>query len=160
MACAHSTNGGRGGTAWPRRIKSSMSRLRPSRRHVRRVDSSAVAALLRAEGIRWWADVAALEPEAARGHEGMPEAVQGVLLDRRCVRRAAVASIWGFRIPGEPGGAVRAEVVKPFVSEYLAGRTPIPCTLCNNHLKFDALLVTARQIGGPHRDGALCAEPL
>jgi tRNA-specific 2-thiouridylase len=37
--------------------------------------------------------------------------------------------------------------VRPFVSEYLAGRTPIPCTLCNNHLKFDQLLLTARQIG-------------
>src|SRR6516225_10984170 len=39
------------------------------------------------------------------------------------------------------------DVVRPFVSEYLAGRTPIPCSLCNNHLKFDQLLVTARQIG-------------
>ncbi len=38
-------------------------------------------------------------------------------------------------------------VVKPFVEEYLAGRTPIPCTSCNNHVKFDPLLVTARQIG-------------
>jgi tRNA-specific 2-thiouridylase len=38
-------------------------------------------------------------------------------------------------------------VVRPFVSEYLAGRTPIPCTLCNNHVKFDQLLLTARQIG-------------
>jgi tRNA-specific 2-thiouridylase len=37
--------------------------------------------------------------------------------------------------------------VRPFVAEYLAGRTPIPCTLCNNHLKFDQLLLTARQIG-------------
>jgi tRNA-specific 2-thiouridylase len=39
------------------------------------------------------------------------------------------------------------EVIRPFVSEYLAGRTPIPCSLCNNHLKFDQLLLTARQIG-------------
>jgi tRNA-specific 2-thiouridylase len=39
------------------------------------------------------------------------------------------------------------DVVRPFVSEYLAGRTPIPCSLCNNHLKFDQLLRTARQIG-------------
>jgi tRNA-specific 2-thiouridylase len=39
------------------------------------------------------------------------------------------------------------DVVRPFVEEYLAGRTPIPCSLCNNHLKFDQLLIVARQIG-------------
>lgn len=39
------------------------------------------------------------------------------------------------------------DVVRPFVREYLHGRTPIPCSLCNNHLKFDQLLKTARSIG-------------
>jgi len=38
-------------------------------------------------------------------------------------------------------------VVRPFVEDYRAGRTPIPCSLCNNHVKFDELLRTARQIG-------------
>lgn len=39
------------------------------------------------------------------------------------------------------------DVVRPFVASYLAGETPIPCTLCNNTIKFEQLLATARQIG-------------
>jgi tRNA-specific 2-thiouridylase len=42
------------------------------------------------------------------------------------------------------------KVVKPFVEEYLAGRTPIPCTLCNNHIKFDRFLEMADAVGA-HR---------
>ncbi len=38
-------------------------------------------------------------------------------------------------------------VVGPFVSEYLAGRTPIPCTLCNNFIKFDQFLEMADSVG-------------
>ncbi len=38
-------------------------------------------------------------------------------------------------------------VVKPFVEEYLAGRTPIPCTLCNNFIKFDQFLEMADGVG-------------
>src|SRR6266480_2549333 len=39
------------------------------------------------------------------------------------------------------------QVVAPFVSEYLAGRTPIPCTLCNNFIKFDQFLELADSVG-------------
>jgi tRNA-specific 2-thiouridylase len=39
------------------------------------------------------------------------------------------------------------QVVKPFIEEYLAGRTPIPCTLCNNFIKFDQFLDMAAGVG-------------
>jgi tRNA-specific 2-thiouridylase len=38
-------------------------------------------------------------------------------------------------------------VVRPFVEQYLSGRTPIACTNCNNEVKFEPLLRMARQIG-------------
>jgi len=114
------------------------------------VDSSAVAALLHAQGhsvvgltLQLW------NQRRLAGHDGMPEAVAG-----RC---CSIDDVYDARRVAEQLGIpyylvnqearFEAEVVRPFVDEYLAGRTPIPCTLCNNHLKFDALLTTARQIG-------------
>jgi len=38
-------------------------------------------------------------------------------------------------------------VIRPFVQQYLAGRTPIACTNCNTDVKFEPLLRMARQIG-------------
>jgi len=38
-------------------------------------------------------------------------------------------------------------VVRPFVADYLSGRTPLPCAHCNSSVKFGELLTTARQIG-------------
>lgn len=38
-------------------------------------------------------------------------------------------------------------VVKDFLSEYAAGRTPNPCVRCNEHIKFDTLLERAAALG-------------
>ena len=114
------------------------------------VDSSAVAAMLHADGhtlvgltLQLW------NQRRLAGHEGMPESVQGRccsvddVYDARAV--AAKLGIPYYLVNQE--ARFEEDVVRPFVAEYLAGRTPIPCTLCNNHLKFDQLLLTARQIG-------------
>jgi tRNA-specific 2-thiouridylase len=39
------------------------------------------------------------------------------------------------------------DVVRPFVAEYLRGRTPSPCISCNERLKFGLLLGRARELG-------------
>lgn len=38
-------------------------------------------------------------------------------------------------------------VIDNFVDEYLSGRTPNPCVLCNTHIKWEALLRRADQMG-------------
>ncbi len=38
-------------------------------------------------------------------------------------------------------------IVKDFIEEYLEGRTPNPCVLCNTHIKWGALLKRAGQLG-------------
>lgn len=41
-------------------------------------------------------------------------------------------------------------VINNFVDEYMAGRTPNPCVLCNTHIKWEALLKRADQLDCEH----------
>jgi tRNA-specific 2-thiouridylase len=46
--------------------------------------------------------------------------------------------------------AFQKEVISRFAAEYRAGRTPNPCILCNEHLKFGTLLQRADQFGAQY----------
>ena len=41
-------------------------------------------------------------------------------------------------------------VIRYFAAEYKAGRTPNPCVMCNQHLKFGALIDRADQLGAEY----------
>jgi len=41
-------------------------------------------------------------------------------------------------------------VINYFAAEYKAGRTPNPCVMCNEHLKFGNLINRAKQLGADH----------
>ena len=43
--------------------------------------------------------------------------------------------------------AFKEKVIEPFVDSYVKGETPSPCILCNEYLKFDALIEEARKLG-------------
>ena len=44
----------------------------------------------------------------------------------------------------------RSKIIDYFISEYMAGHTPVPCTLCNNYLKWPLLRHIADQMGIYH----------
>lgn len=114
------------------------------------VDSSTAAAMLHADGVpivgltmQLW------NQRRLADSAGMPESRSGrccSLEDVHDARRVAEQL-------GIPYYVVNLEerfeqdVVRPFVAEYRAGRTPIPCSRCNTDVKFDQLLATAQQIG-------------
>ena len=114
------------------------------------VDSSTVAAMLHAGKtpivgltMQLW------NQRRLAGAEGMPE--------RRSGRCCSLNDVYDARRVAEQLGIpyyvvnfedrFERDVVRPFVAAYTSGRTPIPCSQCNTSVKFDQLLVTARQIG-------------
>ena len=113
------------------------------------VDSSTVAALLREQG----RDVVGLTMQLWNQRR-LPELQGDGSPQHRCCSlddvydAKRVAQHLGF-----PHYVVNFEtqfeerVVRPFVEEYLSGRTPIACTNCNTDVKFEPLLRMARQIG-------------
>src|SRR3954453_13811570 len=114
------------------------------------VDSSTVAAMLRAEGYNLIGLTMQLwNQRRLADKDGYAEPVQGrccSIDDVYDARRVAEKLDIPYYVVNQEDRFER-DVVKPFVEDYLSGRTPIPCSLCNNHLKFDQLLVVARQIG-------------
>ena len=113
------------------------------------VDSSVVAGLLQRRGLR----VVGLTMQLWNQRR-MPELTpEGGPTGRCCSLDDVYDARYVAQQLGIPYYVVNFEdrfeeqVVKPFIDEYLAGRTPIPCTLCNNLVKFDQFLDMAAGVG-------------
>jgi len=112
------------------------------------VDSSTVAAMLVAGGhavvgltMQLW-NQRRLPELAAHGGTGRCCSLDDVYDARRVAEQLGIPYyVVNFESQFEQ------QVVEPFISEYLAGRTPIPCTLCNNFIKFDKFLDMAEGVG-------------
>ncbi|MFC2041066.1 tRNA 2-thiouridine(34) synthase MnmA [Chloroflexota bacterium] len=112
------------------------------------VDSSVAAALLKEKGyqvygvtMRIWDGEASLEEGTRHGCYG-PGEEEG-LEDARKVARILGIPFHVLDLRQE----YKAEVLDYFCHEYLSGKTPNPCLICNHKVKFDALLKKARDSG-------------
>lgn len=112
------------------------------------VDSSVVAGLLKRQGapvigltMQLW-NQRRLPELASEGATGRCCSLDDVY-DARYV--ASLLSIPYYVVNFED--RFEQHVVKPFVDDYIAGRTPIPCTLCNNFIKFDQFIEMADGVG-------------
>jgi tRNA-uridine 2-sulfurtransferase len=107
------------------------------------VDSSVVAALLKAEGYNVVGITLQLYDHGeAIGRKGACCAGQDIQ-DARCV--AAALQIPHYVLDYEARFA--AVVMGEFADSYLQGETPIPCVACNQKIKFHDLVETAAGLG-------------
>lgn len=106
------------------------------------VDSSVTAALLKDQGY----DVIGISMRLI-GYEEGTERVGGCcsIDDLNDARRVADQLGIPFYVVNLEN-AFREKVISKFISEYIAGRTPNPCVLCNQRLKFEILLNKAREL--------------
>ncbi len=98
------------------------------------VDSSVAAILLQRDGYDVSGITMCISAESAGGGKKCcsPEDIT----DARKVCRDLGIEHHVLSMSGE----MEKQVIGPFVDEYLKGRTPNPCILCNEHIKFRALV--------------------
>lgn len=107
------------------------------------VDSSVVAALLKEQGY----DVIGITLQLydhgeAVGRKGACCAGQDIHDARRVAERLNIPH---YVLDYEARFA--DNVMNDFVSSYLSGETPVPCILCNQKIKFNEMLETAKDLG-------------
>lgn len=107
------------------------------------VDSSVAAAILAEQGY----DVIGIAMRlAAEGAAGGRRKACCSYEDFEDARRVAERMGFPFYVV-DLREDFRTRVIDSFVDEYLAGRTPNPCLLCNRDIKFDRLWRRARALG-------------